>query len=197
MKKSPVLLFAAIGLILVGLVGIAVSLLYQPLSGGVGAGGVRTGMDAMFIEQMIPHHDDAIAMSDLALTRAEHPELKRLAQSIKRTQTAENVQMREWYSLWFGRSVPAGSRGSRGGMMGGMMGGETMDLDLLESSASFDKAFLEQMIPHHQMAIMMSQMAGGATQRAEMRAFTQSIIDTQSREIVQMQAWYQDWYGRR
>jgi uncharacterized protein (DUF305 family) len=150
-------------------------------------------VDAMFIQEMIPHHDGAIAMADLALTKAEHPEIKQLAENIKRTQTAENVQMRLWYREWFDSEVPASSEGSFG-MMGSMMGGDDTDLAALTSADSFDKAFIEQMIPHHQMGIMMSQMMGSATGSTEMREFAQSIIDAQSNEIDQMRAWYQEWY---
>jgi len=205
MSKAAILVVGTV-LVLVGLGGMAITMAYQlPYSSGVGcpavgpgindqSAGMMGGMDAMFIQQMIPHHDDAIAMADLALTSAEHPELRQLAESIKRTQTAENAQMREWYREWFGADVPTGSESF--GMMGGMMGGGMTDLEALSKADSFDKAFLEQMIPHHQMAIMMSRMAGGATGRPEMRDFTQSIIDTQSREIEQMQEWYREWYGR-
>jgi len=54
------------------------------------------GMDQHFIVMMIPHHDGAIAMADLALTRARRPEIKALARSIKDSQTRENAQMRTW-----------------------------------------------------------------------------------------------------
>lgn len=196
-----------IALILAGLGGMAVMAAYeQPntwtgsstgLSGDVsgGAGWPMSGnMDAMFIEQMVPHHDDAIAMADIALTRAEHPELKRLAADIKRTQTAENTQMKGWYKDWFGADVPDVPSGTFGMMGGGMMGG-VVDMGVLEDAKPFDKAFIEQMIPHHQMAIMMSQMAGSFSARPEMRGLTQSIISAQSREIQQMQEWYRRWYG--
>ncbi|MBS3974766.1 MAG: DUF305 domain-containing protein [Actinobacteria bacterium] len=149
-------------------------------------------MDAMFIEQMIPHHDDAIEMAELALTRAEHPEIKQLAADIKRTQTAENAQMRTWYREWFG--VPDVGRSPQ--MMGGMMGPGAMDMADLEVAEPFDKAFIEAMIPHHQTAIMMSRMAGGASGRPEMRELTSAIIEAQSTEIEQMRTWYEEWYGR-
>lgn len=155
---------------------------------------VPSGMDAMFIEQMIPHHDDAIEMAELALTRAEHPEIRRLAADIKRTQTAENAQMRSWYREWFGVAVP--NVGGSSQMMGGMMGSGPMDIADLEVAEPFDKAFIEAMIPHHQTAIMMSRMAGSASSRSEMRELTTSIIETQSTEIESMQAWYEEWYGR-
>lgn len=206
--RNPTLLTVGVAALLVGLSGLAVTLAsFQMLSGGAGypdagirdggpsAGMAGGGVDAMFIEQMIPHHDDAIAMSDLALTRAEHPELKQLAQSIKQSQTAENAQMRAWYTLWFGSDVPASTSGASG-MRGSMMGGRMTDLPALTEADSFDKAFIEQMIPHHEMAIMMSRMAARSSARPEMREFTQKIIDVQSREIVQMQEWYREWYGR-
>lgn len=183
----------AIGLVAVGLIGIIATGAYlQPVVPGGTA--PASGMDAMFIEQMIPHHDDAIEMAELALTRAEHPEIKQLAADIKRTQTAENAQMRAWYREWFGTAVPDVGGSSR--MMGGMMGSGATDMADLEVAEPFDKAFIEAMIPHHQTAIMMSRMAGGASGRSEMRGLTSSIIEAQSTEIAKMRAWYEEWYGR-
>ncbi|MDZ4063562.1 MAG: DUF305 domain-containing protein, partial [Coriobacteriia bacterium] len=91
MHKRTIPVVAVIFLV-IGLVGMAVTMTYLQSAGSytgyVGGSGTRGpmmagNMDAMFIEQMIPHHDDAIAMAELALTRAEHPELKQLAEDIK------------------------------------------------------------------------------------------------------------------
>ncbi len=160
--------------------------------GGMGAVG-GDGVDAMFIERMIPHHDDAIAMAELALERSERPEIRQLAEDVRRSQTAENAQMSDWYREWYGTEVPEASGGM--GMMGGMMGGMT-DLDALERAEDFDREFLEQMIPHHQMAVMMTRMAGNAGGREELRALTDSMRREQTREIRMMEGWYRDWYGR-
>lgn len=189
--RRAVLPVAGVSLVIVGLAGLAVSIALMPGTGaGRRAGGSAT--DAMFIERMIPHHDDAIAMAELALTRAEHPELRQLAADIKRTQTAENEQMREWYRDWYGSEVPEVGRSP--GMMGGMMG--SVDLENLEAAEQFDKAFIEEMIPHHRMAIMMASMAGRATNRPQMRELTSTIIEDQSREIDMMREWYDEWYAR-
>jgi uncharacterized protein (DUF305 family) len=187
-RQTPVV---GIVLVVVGLMGMAVTLAYQWTSSGALPAPMRSSMDAMFIQQMIPHHDDAIAMADLALIRAERPELKELAERIKRTQTAENAQMRAWYRQWFGTDVPAG-----GGHAFGMMGGATTDLEALDTAEDFDRAFLEEMIPHHRMAVMMSRMAGSATSRPQMRELTQTISDVQRREIEQMEDWHREWFGR-
>lgn len=191
--KRVVTPLVAVGLVIVGLAGIFATPTYLRYArpGGVTP---ASGMDAMFIEQMIPHHDDAIEMAELALTRAEHQEIKRLAADIKRTQTAENTQMRAWYREWFGIAVPDVGVSSR--MMGGMMNSGAMDMADLEAAEPFDKAFIEAMIPHHQVAIMMSQMAGGASGRPELRGLTSAIIEAQSAEIDMMRAWYEEWYGR-
>ncbi len=199
MSRKAILITAS-ALILTGVVGLVFALLFsRSLDGGaaVSPGGAARGpmgmgrdSDAMFIRQMIPHHDDAIAMADIALTRAEHPEVRRLAEVIRRTQTAENAQMREWYRLWFGSEVPANGAG----MMGRMSADGAEQLEELDRDESFDKAFLEEMIPHHEMALMMARMAGRSTSRDEMREFTQMIIAVQSREIRQMEEWYGQWY---
>jgi len=71
----------------------------MPGSAGGVAGPGQMGMgysDQHFIVMMIPHHDGAIAMADLALTRARRPEIKALARSIKASQMQENAQMRTW-----------------------------------------------------------------------------------------------------
>ncbi|MHB8792564.1 MAG: DUF305 domain-containing protein [Thermoleophilia bacterium] len=180
-------------------------------SGGMmgGSGSMMGDIDRHFIEQMIPHHEDAVSMADLAPTRSEHPELRQLAETIKRDQTREIDQMKEWYLSWYGFDVPTDdSAFSGGGMMGGgmmgggMMGGGMMsggmmsetDLKVLESAPEFDKEFIEQMIPHHQMAVMMARMLLAGTDRPEMEDLARSIIETQTNEIEMMQDWYQVWY---
>ncbi|MGL6133403.1 MAG: DUF305 domain-containing protein [Prochlorococcaceae cyanobacterium] len=166
-------------------------------------------MDQHFIVMMIPHHDGAIAMADLALTRAKRSEIKELAKSIKASQTSENAQMRTWYRQWFGGDVPAMTRGGAmgmGGMGGGMgpgmgmgccsgMGMMSTSLAALKNSADFDRAFIEQMIPHHRMGVMMASMAQNNSQHPQLKAMQQAMVKAQSREIEQMTQWYRNWYG--
>ncbi|MEK7138265.1 MAG: DUF305 domain-containing protein [Patescibacteria group bacterium] len=154
-------------------------------------------IDSNFIEQMIPHHEDAITMANLALTRAEHPEIKTLATEIIKTQSEEIDQMKQWYKSWFGNEVSNlnSSMGHGMGMMmhGGMMGNET-DTKTLENAKPFDKVFIEGMILHHQMAIMMAQMLSNSTNRPETEELAKNIISAQTKEINQMREWYQAWY---
>ncbi len=158
--------------------------------------GIISSIDQHFIEQMIPHHDGAIAMANLALTKAVHPEIKTLAEAILKAQTKENQEMRTWYQDWFGKSVPAGANLGMGGMMsqGGMHMGSTQDIDALRNATDFDEEFIEAMIPHHQMAIMMARMLEAGTNKPEMQQLAKNIIKSQSEEIQQMQSWYEHWY---
>jgi uncharacterized protein (DUF305 family) len=156
--------------------------------------------DRHFIERMIPHHQGAVEMADLALSRAKHPELKQLAANIKATQTQEIKNMQAWYKQWYGVAVPTVSKGGMG-MMGmgrgmpmhsGMMGVQT-DLTALKNASDFDRVFMAQMIPHHQMAVMMSSMPLNSS-HPELRSLAQAIIKSQTAEINQMQQWSQAWY---
>lgn len=60
--------------------------------------------DQRFITAMIAHHNGAIAMAQDALTKAEHPEIKQLAQAIITAQESEVAQMQQWQKDWFGTS---------------------------------------------------------------------------------------------
>lgn len=151
-------------------------------------------MDKQFIEQMIPHHDDAIIMAKLALEKSQRSEIKELANTIIKTQSDEITNMRKWYKDWYGTDVPENAMENSGmGMRGGMMN-SSMDSQSLADASDFDKEFLTQMTMHHRMAVMMAQMMLSNTDRTEMKQLRQDIIDAQTREINQMQAWYQSWY---
>lgn len=166
--------------------------------------GVRNGnwgmmgnnIDQHFIEQMIPHHDGAIAMANLALEKAQHSEIKTLAKEIIEAQNKEIIDMKNWYKTWFGRNVSEGTTTMMGGMMsqGGMHMGGKEDVATLNNALDFDKEFIEQMIPHHQMAVIMARMLQAGTNRPEMEQLAKNIIKSQSEEIQKMQGWYEQWY---
>ena len=80
------------------------------------------------------------------------------------------------------------------GRGGGAMGGGT-NLSALSAATDFDRAFIEQMIPHHQMGVMMASMAQSNSQHPELRQLQQAMVRVQSDEIQQMTQWYRSWYG--
>jgi uncharacterized protein (DUF305 family) len=175
-----------------------------------------------FIQMMISHHQGAMDMANLALSKAKHPEIKKLASAIKTDQNREIEQMKAWYKQWYGTEIPASSgmgmmsmsssTGMNQGrqqamsmngcmeMMGmnmkpgtGMMNMMRTDLEDLKNAPNFDKAFIEKMIPHHKMAVMMAGMVLDS-KRPEIRNLAKNIIQTQSTEIEQMQQWNQTWF---
>jgi uncharacterized protein (DUF305 family) len=170
-------------------------------------GGQRRSSDQHFMVMMVPHHDSAIAMADLALRRARRPEIKDLARNIKASQTRENDQMRRWYRQWYGADLPSWSAGAGWGWRHGLMMGSSMgvagrglngpmgiSIAKLEKAVDFDQAFIEQMIPHHQMGVMMASMQLYNTERPEMRKLVEEMIRVQGEEIEAMQQWYRSWY---
>jgi uncharacterized protein (DUF305 family) len=202
-------------IIIIGIFGVVVGviltlLISQYIVGGTRVIGMRqqagmnnsrvvNNIDRHFIDQMIPHHEDAITMAKLAQTKSQRPEIKELAMNIIDSQSHEITQMKVLYKTWFGTDVPADSETMKmhgmgqGGMHMGMMGDET-DIDALENADDFDKEFIEQMIPHHQMAIMMANMLLNSTERKEMETLAQNIIKAQTKEINDMRSWHAEWY---
>lgn len=156
------------------------------------------GSDAAqrFIVMMIPHHEGAIEMADLAITQSQRPEIKALARSIQTTQAQEIREMQTWYRQWYGAAVPNWNNAGIGGMGMGCAGmaGMSGDLTALKNAPDFDRVFIEQMIPHHQMGVMMAQMVLLRSDRPEIQQLAQNIITAQNREIRQMQQWYRQWY---
>ena len=151
-------------------------------------------IDQHFIVQMIPHHEGAIEMAQVALERSKRPEILSLAQGIIEAQTREINDMKAWYQSWFGGVPPQGDFGMCAMRMGSMTG----DTNVLTSVSAqeFDREFMEQMIPHHEMAIMMAGMLAATTDRAEMKQLADNIVTSQSREIEMMQSWLKSWYSQ-
>ena len=97
-----------------------------------------------------------------------------------------------------GRGVGMGGgmkMGGRGMGMGGMGMGMGTSLAALKNAADFDRAFIEQMIPHHRMGVMMASMAQSNSQHPQLRELQQTMVRVQSQEIEQMAQWYRSWYG--
>lgn len=154
-------------------------------------------IDAWFIKDMIPHHQGAIDMAKLALEKAKTDNVKTLAQNIIVAQQKEIDDMTGWYSAWFG-SLPT-TEASTTNQMPGMMDHSgsstehmmsmTGDLEALAEAKDFDQTFITQMIPHHEMAIMMAKMLLTFTQRPEMINLANNIITSQTAEITAMKSW--------
>ena len=142
-----------------------------------------TGADVMFLQMMIPHHQQAIDISKIALKKSKDSELLALANTIIEAQTAEIVQMKTWLN-------GAGATTDMGHSMTGM-GGMLDDAELSALSAAsgknFDLLWLKGMIGHHNGAIHMTTMIRDAS-NADIKSFGENVVTDQSAQIVQMNA---------
>jgi len=138
--------------------------------------------ESMFAEMMIPHHQQAVDMSDLALEKSTNPKILDLAQRIKSAQSSEIIQMQSWLG---GEEANSMMTDHSGHSMGGMLTKE--EFSKLESSSgvTFDTLFLEGMIVHHEGAIDMAQMIKDTTTQ-EVNTFGLNVVEVQSAEISEM-----------
>lgn len=58
-----------------------------------------------------------------------------------------------------------------------------------------DRAFIDGMVPHHEMAVVMADDALAKANKAELKDFARQVKADQSREIADMKAWHQTWFG--
>ena len=150
-----------------------------------------------FLKGMIPHHESAVEMAEIARERGEHREVRELAQAIIKAQNAEITQMEQIYARMTGDEIlpdPAAhedlglSQGDAGMHEGGAM--------MLENATKdFDKTFIDEMIPHHQGAIRQARIVLGETDDGELQDLANAIVEAQSREIEEMNHWRERWYG--
>ena len=145
--------------------------------------------DEAFIDAMVPHHQGAKAMAEVALKNAEHEEIKELSRNIVSTQQSEIEELKSIKKEEFGTSnVPMEMSPEQ---MRGM--GMMMDPKRLSKREPFDKAFIDAMIPHHQSAIEMAEVAYETSKNPRIKELAENIMSAQKREIEQMKQWRKDW----
>ena len=149
--------------------------------------------DGAFIVEMIPHHESAIEMAEIATERGEHPEVKALAEEIIAAQAAEIGGLERIHQRLFGQPTSAASHGTLGLPDHEM--GMHMEATELADEKPFDKAFIDMMIPHHQGAIRMARIELAQGENTGLMNIFQVIIDAQAREIDEMNRWRKEWYG--
>ena len=139
--------------------------------------------DVAFAQMMIPHHEQAVEMADLALANdTASPEVKALAGQIKAAQDPEIQSMQGWLSQW-GASQSSGSmdHGS-----GGMMSDDDMSSLMGASGPEFDQMWLTMMIEHHEGAIEMAQDVLATTADPDVEKLATAVVEGQEKEITTM-----------
>jgi uncharacterized protein (DUF305 family) len=142
--------------------------------------------DTMFAQMMIPHHAQAVEMSDIMLKKDGLPAaVTDLATRIKAAQGPEIEKMTEWLQSW-GQPTGAPTDMAAGHSMSGMMGEE--DLSKLEAAQGTEAAqlFLTQMIAHHEGAVAMAQTETTDGKSTAAVQLSKDIVTSQEAEIQEM-----------
>ena len=149
--------------------------------------------DLAFMQMMVPHHQQALEMAELAESRADSPEVAGLAARIEAAQGPEILLMAGWLAEQ-GVEVPGpsddpsawdhSSHGHSG--MAGMLDAEQMAALAEAEGVEFDRLFLEGMISHHEGAVEMALdvLTGGQDQRV--LELADDVNAGQSAEIARM-----------
>lgn len=152
---------------------------------GAGMSGMPLASEFDFLTNMIPHHEEAVAAARVLQAGTRRQEMRDFAAAIIRTQSNEIAQMRAWLAEWYpGRDTRVTYRPMMRDLSG--LSGDAMD-----------RAFLDDMIRHHMMAVMMSQqvLVHGLAQHQALVPFAAEIRDTQTAEIQTMWSWLRQWFG--
>jgi uncharacterized protein (DUF305 family) len=145
--------------------------------------------DHRFVEMMTAHHKMAVEMAQQAVKSAQHKQLKAAAQKTITEQGAEIGQL-EAIAQRTGDDVSGTSMSATSMNNTGMMSPSE-----LANSTPFDRAYIDSMAPHHAGAIEMASVALMRSSDAEVKSLARQIIDAQAKEIAQLEAWRQAWYG--
>lgn len=158
--------------------------------------------DVAFARDMVPHHEQAIVMSDIILAKQGiDPRVTELAEQIKAAQGPEIATMQQWLTQW-GASAPSGHEPSGHGPSGheghdmggdpsahaamGMMTEEQLEQLRQAQGVDAERLFLTGMITHHEGAVTMAQTQVDTGQSQEAVELAHEIIETQQREIATM-----------
>ena len=134
----------------------------------------------------LPHHQQAVDISKLAIEKSKDAELIALATQIRKDQQAEIIQMESWLGdADSGHGMGHSMEGSMEGSMGGML--TKKELSALETATgkSFDLLWLQTMTDHHDGAPHMVRMIRDA-RNAEIKRFGENVVIAQNAQIEQM-----------
>lgn len=145
------------------------------------AASAHDDQDVMFAQMMLPHHEQAVEMSDALLAKGDgvDPDVATLAEQIKAEQGPEIIQLASWLQGW-------GEPSESGHSMSGMMSDSDMtDLDQA-SARDAGKLFLQQMVQHHEGAVDMARSEVDKGMNTDAVAMAKSIVSSQTEQITQM-----------
>lgn len=161
-------------------------------------GGDAKPVEMAFLTSMVHHHETAIEMAEIAEKRGKSPFVKGLAGDIIDTQEKEMEQMRSIHQRLFSAKLEPDPMGHDGlgltAQEAGMTHSPATNTKLLGANP-FDRAFVDEMEPHHTGAVRMAKVVLKSTTDAELRKLAEGIVSTQEGEIEDMNSFRERKYG--
>ncbi|AEV81235.1 copper resistance protein [Actinoplanes sp. SE50] len=160
----------------------------SPAAAGAASTAGFNQADVTFAQQMIPHHQSAIAMAKMATGHVGDARVAKLAGQIQAAQQPEITTMNRWPAQW-GKPMPsAGADAMDDPDHGEMAGIDELDMTALMNAKGtpWDKQFLAVMVKHHQAAVTMAQQELAHGLNTDAKALAQKIIDDQQAQITEM-----------
>ena len=143
--------------------------------------------DVMFVRTMIPHHEQAVEMSDMMIKKQHIPaEVTALATKIKAAQGPEIEKMTGWLTSWNEPTMMPSGRAMGSGMEGMMGEDDLKELDAAQGTEAA-KLFLTQMIAHHEGAVKMARAESTDGANPDVVQLSKDIVTAQEAEIKEMQ----------
>ncbi|RZB14302.1 DUF305 domain-containing protein [Streptomyces sp. F001] len=144
--------------------------------------------DVTFAQMMIPHHEQALEMAQLADGRASDAEIKDIAAKIEKAQDPEIKTMTGWLESWNKPTAMESMPGMNHGSGDGMMSDADMEHFKGMKGTEFDKMFAEMMIEHHNGAISMAKDEQKNGKNADAVKMAGDIVKGQSSEVMQLKS---------
>ncbi|MGW6931333.1 DUF305 domain-containing protein [Lentzea sp. NPDC054927] len=139
--------------------------------------------DRQYVDMMIAHHEQALAMTRFAPERAGNETVKGLADRIRYSQEPEIGAMKQWQRTF---NIVGGHADHA--TMPGMATQDQLNALGAARGKDFDRMFLELMIKHHEGAIKMATDVRGAGANVQVEEMADDVVATQSDEINRMKA---------
>jgi uncharacterized protein (DUF305 family) len=143
--------------------------------------------DLKFIDSMIHHHQQGVAMAQIAWRKASHDELRIFAKTMADAQRDQVAKLEEWRNAWF-----EGEASARDAEKDGIWMNTLSKLETTEEE-DFDFYFVQAMVEHHENGMAMANDAIEHASRAELKDYAQAMIDEHNDEKRQMNAWARFW----
>lgn len=209
-RRSQRTALAVVGLIGVLAIGFALGFFVQlPLDDKGSPVPTETSVDVGFNQDMTVHHNQAIDMSTIALTKSTDPMIRSLAFDILTSQQNQVGQMQGWLALWdraplptdgymtwmtesdghgshSGHATDATAAEHDSGTMPGMATPEEMAALGRASSPELDVMFLQLMLRHHEGGLPMMEYAEQYADVPVVRNLAKKMVSTQQSEATLM-----------